>query len=66
MKLSRFVPAVLALGAGLLASCTTVVEKPAPTTEVRTRHTQSSTTYPASPMTPAVSTSTETRSVRAE
>lgn len=66
MKLCRFVPAALALSAGFLASCTTVVEKPAPTTEVRTRHTQSSTTYPASPMTPAVSTTTETRSMRAE
>lgn len=65
MKLNHLVSAVLTLGAALLSSCTTVVEKPAPTTEVHTRHTETSTAYPTA-ITPAVSTTTETRSLRAE
>ncbi|MES2709145.1 MAG: hypothetical protein V4726_21290 [Verrucomicrobiota bacterium] len=66
MKLSYSVSAVLFAGAALLSSCTTVVEKPTPTTQVSTRHTETSTAYPVTPLSPAVSTTTETRSVRAE
>lgn len=66
MKLPHLTFAALTLAAGFLSSCTTVVEKPAPTTEVHTRHTETSTAYPATTLTPAVSTTTETRSVRAE
>jgi hypothetical protein len=66
MKLTSLFTAGLVLGASALSSCTTVVEKPAPTTQVTTRHTESSTAYPATTLTPAVSTTTETRSVRTE
>lgn len=66
MKLPHCVPFVLIAAASALSSCTTVVEKPAPATQVTTRHTESSTAYPATTLTPAVSTTTETRSVRTE
>lgn len=50
----------------LFSSCTTVVEKPAPTTttEVKTRHVEATPMYPTAA--PAVSTTTETHSLRAE
>lgn len=48
------------------SSCTTVVEKPVPTTttEVKTRHVESTSMYPTAA--PAMTTTTETRSLRAE
>lgn len=66
MKLPHCAPLVLIAAAAALSSCTTVVEKPTPTTQVTTRHTESSTAYPATTISPAVSTTTETRSVRTE